>query len=467
MPLKDSRDKLSSGDGFENPSANHWKNRQRHRKGGRWWGRMIFPLLLVCILLVIALVAADYWMNYGKIYPGVSVGGVSLGGKTTEEAQTILQERTGGLEEIELTGPEKFTLSSERLGVGFDVRSSADRAYAVGRQGNIFDRASDRIEATWGTVPIPLAVDYYRERLRDGLSGVFLALEVEPVEAGFEVNGNEVSVTESRIGQEVDEEKLLDEIEAGLPEGQREYEVSVETAEPNLTTEETEGLKPTTLLGTYRTDYRETSDKSPERVENLRLASNAIDGTFLAPGEVFSLSELTAPLAYNETKVIIEGKEEKADGGGLCQVSSTLYMAANYAGLEIVERHPHATQLPYIRPGLDATIWFGDLRSQPLDMKFNNDTDGYILIREYVAEDGYIYAEIWGRPTGEEVEMDSEPEYLGPDYSKWTTYKKVTEDGEVVFDDVFHKDVYEPLVDEKGKVIRPDSEEAKPAPVNP
>ncbi|MDQ3966362.1 MAG: hypothetical protein M3246_07940, partial [Actinomycetota bacterium] len=59
------------------------------------------------------------------------------------------------------------------------------------------------------------------------------------------------------------------------------------------------------------------------------------------------------------------------------------------------------------------------------------------------------------------------PTYLGPDYSKWTTYKKVKENGEVVFDDVFHKDVYMPLVDEKGKTIRPDSEEAKPAPINP
>ena len=410
---------------------------------------------------------ADYWANYGKIYPGVSVGGVSLGDKTLDEAQQILQERTGGLKEIELTGPETFTLSSNQLGVDYDARSSAERAYAVGRQGNIFERASDRIEATWGTVPIPLAVDYDRERLRQGLSGVFLALAVETVEAGFEVNGNEVSVTESRTGQAVDEEKLLDDIEAGLPEGQREYEVSVETDEPDLTTEEAEGLKPTTLLATYRTDYRETSDKSPERLENLRIASNAVDGTFLAPGEVFSLSELTAPLTYNETKVIIEGKEEKADGGGLCQVSSTLYMAANYAGLEIVERHPHATQLPYIRPGFDATVWFGNSQSQPLDMKFKNDTEGYLLLREYVADDGFIYAEIWGRPTGEEVEMNSEPEYVGPDYSKWTTYKKVKENGKVVFDDVFHKDVYEPLVDEKGKVIRPDSEEAKPAPVNP
>ncbi len=467
MSLKNLRDKLGSSEGLEVPSGDRWEKRRPHWSGGRRRGRMIVPLLLVVASLVVAPVAVDYWMNSGKIYPGVSVGGVSLGDKTPEEAQRILQEHTGGLEEIVLTGPEKFTLSSERLGVGLDVRSSADWAYTVGRQGSIFKRASDRIRATWGTVPIPLAVDYDRERLRDGLADIFRALTVEPVEARFEVNGNEISVTESRTGQEVDEEKLLDDIEAGLPEGQREYELSVVTDKPNLTTSEAEELKPTTLLGTYRTDYRETSDKSPGRVENLRIASGAIDGAFLAPGEVFSLTALAAPLSYNETKVIIEGKEEKADGGGLCQVSSTLYMAANYAGLEIIERHPHAAQLPYIRPGFDATVWFGDSQSHPLDMKFKNDTDGYLLLREYLADDGYIYAEIWGRPTGEEVEMNSEPEYVGPDYSKWTTYKKVKENGKVVFDDVFHKDVYEPLVDEKGKVIRPDSEEAKPAPVNP
>jgi vancomycin resistance protein YoaR len=316
-------------------------------------------------------------------------------------------------------------------------------------------------------VHVPFLVNYERERLRDGLSGVVSALTTEPVEAGFEVDGSEVSVTESQAGQRVDEEKLLNDVEAGLSEGQREYEVPVEIEEPELTTEEAEGLRPTTLLGKYRTDYRETSDKSSERVDNLRIASEAIDGALLAPGEVFSANDILSPLDYNETKVIVEGKEDKADGGGLCQVSSTLYMAANYAGLEIEERHPHHAQLPYIRPGFDATVWFGGPASRPLDMKFKNDTEGYLLLREYVADDGFIYAEIWGQPTGEEVEMSSEPEYVGPDYSKWTTYKKVTENGEVVFDDVFHKDVYYPLVDEKGKTIRPDSEESKPAPANP
>ncbi len=428
---------------------------------------MIFVPLLIVSALVAALVVADYWTNHGKIYQGVEVGDVALGGMTAQEAQQILEERTGELEEIELTGPEEFTLSSDELGVDFDAQRTAEQAYDVGREGGVLKSIYERTQATWGTVPLPLAVDYEREQLRDGLSGVVAALTVEPVEAGFEVDGNEVSVTESQIGQAVEEEKLLDAIEVGLPEGQREYEVPVVTEEPELTTEEAGALKPTTLLGKYRTDYRETSDKSPERVDNLRIATKAIDGTLLAPGEVFSANDILSPLDYNETKVIVEGKEDKADGGGLCQVSSTLYMAANYAGLELVERHPHHAQLPYIRPGFDATVWFGGPASRPLDMKFKNDTEGYLLLREYVADDGFIYTEVWGQPTGEEVEMSSEPEYVGPDYSKWTTYKKVTENGEVVFDDVFHKDVYYPLVDEKGKTIRPDSEEAKPAPANP
>ena len=436
------------------------------RPRGRWW-RILVPVFLVCALFVAALWTVDYWRNHGKIYPGVEVGSMPLGGKTPEEARRIIEERTGTLEEITLTGPEEFAVSSGEIGVNFDVGTTVDRAYAVGRQGNALTRVGERVEATQGTVRVPLAVDYDRRQLREGLSGVFAALTVEPVEAEFQVNGSEVSVTQSRTGQKVDEEKLLGDIAAGVLEGEREYEIPIVTDEPELTTAEAENLKPTALLGRYRTDYRETSDKSEERRDNLRIASDAINGTLVAPEEVFSLNEVASPLDYNKTKIILDGKEDKADGGGLCQVSSTLYMAANYAGLETVERHPHHSQLPYIRPGFDATVWFGGPLSEPLDMKFRNDTEGYLLLREWVANDGFIYAEIYGRPTGEEVEMESEPEYVGPDRSKWTTYKKVTENGKVVFDDVFHKDVYLPLVDEKGKVIRPDSEEAKPAPANP
>jgi vancomycin resistance protein YoaR len=554
-----------------------------------WQRRIVTPVLIICALIAV-LVTLDYWFNAGRIYPGVEVGGVSLGYKTHEEArETIENQLAGALREIKLTGPEEITLSSERMGMNLDVRATVDRAYAVGRQGGILERLGDRMEATWDTVRVSPVVDYQREvvhsrienlaaqlnkepedayvsiegseakvvesregyavdvaatlanvdeaindmsgeakiaaevlepvvvtpaaqtaaekaeevmsdepvvlraegeewelspgeigrslsfvpeggelrvgldqeRLRKALSVVINDLTVEPVEAGYQLTGNSISVTKSQTGKEVEEKKLFADLEGGLFTGKRDYEVPVLTAEPNLTTEEAEKLKPTDLLGTYRTSYTLSSDKSPARVENLQIASNAISGTILAPGEVFSANEILAPLNYNETKVIVLGKEEKADGGGLCQVSSTLYMAANYAGLEIVERHPHQAQLPYIRPGLDATVWF-----DALDMKFKNTTDGYLLIQESVGNDGFVYASIYGRPTGKEVEMDSEPEYLGSDYSEWITYKKVTENGKVVEDGVLYKTTYRPLVDEKGKTIPPNDPYLNIAPVN-
>ncbi|CAN5348055.1 VanW family protein [soil metagenome] len=301
-----------------------------------------------------------------------------------------------------------------------------------------------------------------QEQFQEAMSEMYDTLTVEAVEAGFKVQGNGVSVTEGQAGKQIEEEQLFGAVEAGLFQGQRDFQVPIQTSEPEMTTEEAEALKPTELIGQYRTNYAVVPDDEGERAENLATASGAINGTFLAPGEVFSVNEVVAPLEYNETKVIIEGREEKADGGGLCQVASTLYMAVNYAGLDVIERHPHYAQLPYIRPGLDATVWFG-----ALDMKFENTTDGYVLLQERVADDGYIYAEVWGKPTGKEVEMDSEPVSRSPEEAKWVTNQKVTENGKVIFDGELHKDTYKPLTDEKGKVIAADSEELNIAPVNP
>ena len=593
MSLKNPRDRVNSRTGYDarDVFGGFSDSRPKGRKDGRRRRGIIGVVLVVCAVVAV-LVAADYWANAGRIFQGVTVGNVSVGGETPEEARGMVEERAANeLGEIRFTGgPEEFALSARDINLNLDAAGTVDRAYAVGREGSIPKRIGERMEAAWGTVETSPVVDYDREtvrsrienraarsnaqprdasvnvrsseaevvesregytldvadtaanlddalasmsgevrvageavepavlnpaaeeaagiaeeamsapvtltadgeewefsreeigqslsfaprgngelrvgldreQLREALSDVYGDLTVEPVEAGFEIRGDEVAVTKSRTGTEIEEEELLDALEAGLFDGKREYEVPVATTAPKLTTAQADKLKPTELIGTYRTDYTLSSDKSPERVDNLDIASKAISGKFLAPGEVFSVNEVASPLEYNESKVIIEGKEEKADGGGLCQVSSTLYMAANYAGLDIVERNPHDAQLPYIRPGMDATVWFG-----ALDMKFENTTDGYIFLREYVANDGYIYAEIWGQPTGKKVEMDSEPLYLGADYSQWETYQKVTdEDGKVIFDEVLHKDTYMPLIDEKGKTIAPNSEELNIAPVD-
>ncbi len=465
LGLKNPRDELETGRGLDIRDVfggfSDYTRSGSPKRGGGWRKTLVFVLAFVCAFVVLLLVA-DYSMSYGRIHRGVEIGSVDVGGKTPEEARRVVEERAAGVPERVrfFRGSGEFTYTAAEMGMGFDIEASVHQAYAVGREGSFFERFADRIGALRDGRRIQPVLGLDREQLRDVLSDMISTFTVKSVEAGYEVENGRVFVNESRRGKRVDEETLLNDVEAGLFEGKAEYEVPVEIDEPLLTTEEAERLKPTKLLGNYRTNYTLSTDTSPERVENLEVASDAVEGTLLAPGEIFSFNELAAPLSYNSTKVIVEGREEFASGGGLCQVSSTLYVAANYAGLEIVERNPHNAMLPYIRPGFDATVWFG-----LLDMQFKNTTDGYVLLKERVDKDGYIYAEVWGRPTGKKVTMNSEPSYTGADSATWITYQQVEEDGEVTFDGEIHADTYYALQTQEGYLVSPAS--LQPAPANP
>ena len=107
------------------------------------------------------------------------------------------------------------------------------------------------------------------------------------------------------------------------------------------------------------------------RTANLDLAAKTINNTIVYPGEIFSFNETigkpTFARGYKLAKIFVRGKEEKGIGGGICQVSSTLYNAADFAGLEIVERHPHSKKVHYVEEGRDAATSYGGV-----DLKFRN-----------------------------------------------------------------------------------------------
>ena len=546
--------------------------------GGIRWG--VRAVVVACA--VVSVVAAlDQLSSVGEIRPGVHVGEAALGGKTPREAREVL-ERASEPDEVRLAGPgEDAAIPAKRLGLRFDVETTVERAYAVGREGGVGERVSDRLGSLFRS-GVPAEVSYNRERARawvrdvaerdaaeaanagveisasgvtvtpsrqgyavdapatmrnldlalaslrdeaalaggvrepkitsreaeraartardavgapirltsarqgwsvpraqvassldvaggDGalrieldrdalaahLARAYAPLIVEPVEAGYAIDGTSVTVIPGKEGRRVEEDELLDAVEDGIFRGVREYEVPVVVDRPELTTAGAEAMRPTEVLGSYRTNYAVVPDDGT-RAENLGISSEAVSGTLLAPGETFSMLDHVAGLDYNDSKVIVGGQETTADGGGLCQVTSTLYNAANFAGLDVVERSPHSSQLPYIRPGMDATVWWGSPGvADDLDMKFRNTTGGYLLLREYVAQDGYVYAEIWGQPDGTEVEMYSEPAYMTATGSEWLTHQKITKDGEVVFDGVLHRDTYQPLKDQHGVTISP------------
>ena len=129
------------------------------------------------------------------------------------------------------------------------------------------------------------------------------------------------------------------------------------------------------------------TDKTPERLNNIKLGVNKLNGASVKPGETFSFNDHIGPrtkeAGYQEA-IIFDGQGNKVDGygGGICQISSTLYNTVLNAGLEVIERHEHSRDVPYIEPGKDATVSFGSE-----DFKFKNTSNRTITINASTEND--------------------------------------------------------------------------------
>ena len=156
-------------------------------------------------------------------------------------------------------------------------------------------------------------------------------------------------------------------VKASVPDSNKEYEV----------------------LSTFTTKFNNSNDG---RLNNIKLSSVAIDGTVLNPGEEFSFNDTVGMASkergYEKATIFFKGEKIKEYGGGICQVSSTLYNAAIEAGLEITERHPHSMKVHYVGEDRDAATSYGSK-----DLKFKNNLDFPIKINTYVGE-GTFTAEI-------------------------------------------------------------------------
>ena len=382
----------------------------------------------------------------GGIQRGVRIGDVDVGGMGKEEARAAVEKNAADtFREISFgEGPDAVSMNASELGVKVNAAAAVDEAYALGRTGGPFARLSDTIGASFGATQIDLKATYDEQAAQSAVDRIAGEFNREPKDATFTVaEGGDVKVQPGESGRALDKEATLANLEGAL----RNMSGRVPLAEgpapkPEITTAEIQKSKPERVIGEYQTDF--LWDSNPNRKENMKLAAGAVNNTVVKPGEVFSFNELASELDYKEAKTFSDGGVGFANGGGLCQVSSTLYMAAQYAGLEIEERHPHYAVLPYIKPGFDATVWFGDEYGYGVqDMKFRNTTDAPILIREWVEEKGFLNAQILGQPTGKKVEMTTEKIFEDTTRGiRWDTYKKVTENGEVTFNGMIHTYTY-------------------------
>ncbi len=237
MSLKDRRERRLGRDVIPREYA---PARPGKRSGGRRRNGFVGPVLIACAIIAV-LVAADYWMNSGKIYRGVAVGTVTLGGQTPAEARETVQERaTGALKEIELTGPEMFTRTADEMGVKFNVDETVEEAYAVGREGNILERLEERGRALVGGVTIPPDADYHPEKARAEVMEVASRLDHEPKEASVNVDGSEVEVVESNEGYKVDVAATMNNVGAAVADMSGEARIVGDVLRPEVATREAE-----------------------------------------------------------------------------------------------------------------------------------------------------------------------------------------------------------------------------------
>lgn len=231
----------------------------------------------------------------------------------------------------------------------------------------------------------------------------------------------------------------IDEAKAMLQEDKEEYAIPLKVLYPSVTTNMLGSEAFPNLLSQYSTSY---STRDQKRTTNLRLAANKINGTVLMPGETFSynkvVGERTIAAGYQEAPIYVSGKVVDGLGGGICQITTTLYNAVVYANLDIVERSNHQFVPSYAPASRDATVVYGSI-----DFKFKNNRDYPIKIICSV-QNGIANFQIYGLKTDNDYEVTISNRVTGTTsnaiYSQ--AYKILKQNGQVVSSTLLSQDVY-------------------------
>ncbi|MPM34776.1 hypothetical protein SDC9_81363 [bioreactor metagenome] len=369
---------------------------------------IVLFLAIITVFSSISLVATNMaFMVTDKIYNGVMVGDIAVGGLSVKEAEDkidanfrhrlndppIIMNYEGNCWKVTAEEVE-WTLDSEKL---------AQQAFNVGRRGSISQQFKERFITINGGYKVPLAPSFNNERLHVIIAGIAEIIDREPHDAEVLLDGSRVIRIPDTRGRKVDIDLLTvtlhEKLNAGFPVI---IDIPVTEVEPKVQASDIEDID--SVISMYTTQFDPANEN---RAQNITLASNSIGGTLLRPNEVFSFNNLVglriAEFGYREAPVFIEGKIVPDFGGGVCQVSSTLYNAILLAEMKIEERTSHFRPPGYVPLGQDATV-----ADNLLDFKFRNGLPQNIYILSQVSTDSItIYILSKNSPNRPEIVIES------------------------------------------------------------
>lgn len=349
----------------------------------------------------------------GVIPEGITIGGIDVSGMTAQEAKEvvgqIILERRGYLVSLNL-GHTSLQVTTGDLGLYWANEEIADQAASFGSSGNVLQRYKLKKALEEGTINLDIAYGVDETTARTLIENKCVpACNRDPIEPKLHLENDTPVTVEGELGYTLNEDKSLEAIEEYLCDtwtsGAGSLTLSYTTEEPVHTADELKEIQD--VLGQASTDY---SGSSSSRKVNIENAVSKIDGFIMYPGETFSTLDMITPFdeenGYQMANSYANGTVVESFGGGICQVSTTLYLAVLRSELEVTERSNHSMLVTYVKPSMDAAI----AESSDKDFKFTNSTDHPVYVH-MTAQYGTVSAAIYGteyRDEGHSVEYISE-----------------------------------------------------------
>ena len=403
------------------------------------------------------------------IADGVKIGSVDVSGMTGSDAKNAVTEYINSLKTatFTLTGAEDKTVeaTAEDMGVTADVDSAVEKAQAVGKSGSLIRRYKETQDLKKSDVVIDMKLQVDKQKTANLLYANGDSLNVKAVNMGLKRENGVFTVIDGQDGQEVDYVQSVYAINDFLVEqwdgSNNTIQLVVNDVKPEGSEEELAKVKD--VLGTFTTKF---PLNSAGRTQNVTRGCESINGSVVYPGEEFSADAAMRPYTEDNGYALAasysNGTTVESFGGGICQVSTTLYNAVIRAELEVTARFNHSMTVGYVDLSADAAI-AGDYK----DFKFVNNSDAPIYI-EGSCSGGVLTFTVYGeetRPANRQVSFESEtletinPEvqynvtssqpvgYYHVDQSSHTGYKArlwkvVTVDGVEQSREVFNNSTY-------------------------
>ena len=334
------------------------------------------------------------------IHQGVYLDEVDVSGMNEAQARAALEDyiKTLGQETLTLQVEEhEVPVQMSDLGLTCSNPQVLDEALGIGKSGDIIKRFKEQKQLERSNKVLELTWTVDKSKVSQVIETECVKFDVEAVDADLVREGGAFRIIPGTTGVKLNVEgsktAVVNYVEQEWNKENGRVELPAEVAHPRGSEEELSKVKD--VLGTFSTSY---ASSNGNRSQNVANGAKLINGTLLYPGDTFSAYEAVSPFTqangYQMAGAYLNGKVVDSLGGGICQVSTTLYNAALLAEMEIVERSPHSMIVTYVDPAADAAI-AGTYK----DLKFKNNTASPIYIEGSTTSNKVITFTIYGEET--------------------------------------------------------------------